>query len=175
MSVFKSLCFVLVIGVFFSCNISIAKESESVSEAVIKANKYSYQEDYENAMYWYLKAASEGDSWAMFKIGFFYERGLGVKQDYQQAMSWYIKSADGGDMYGMTSIGELYGKGLGVKRDYQQALNWFFKAADKGQFTAMYSISEFYKYGLGVKEDQEKAKEWRQKGEEIYRQLGFAK
>ena len=55
------------------------------------------KQDYQQAMYWYRKAADQGYADAQFKLGWFYESGLGVGKDYGQARVWYQKAADQGD------------------------------------------------------------------------------
>ncbi len=46
------------------------------------------------ALYWYQKAADQHYSAAQYKLGYFYEDGLGVSKNIKLAMDWYQKSAD---------------------------------------------------------------------------------
>lgn len=128
MSVFKSLCFSLVLGIFLGSNISMAQEIESAEAMVKKGLKYDKQKDYQQAMQWYLKAADEGNTDAMVNIGLLYQHGNGVQQNYQQAMQWYLKAADKNNPIAMIQISRLYNEGLGVDQDTKQGMAWFVKA-----------------------------------------------
>ena len=43
------------------------------------------EQDYEQAVYWYRKAAEQGDADAQFALGRCYWKGFGVPEDYGQA------------------------------------------------------------------------------------------
>jgi len=38
---------------------------------------------------WYKKAAEQGNAKAMYKLGYMYSTGVGVKENYAQAYFWY--------------------------------------------------------------------------------------
>ncbi len=64
-------------------------------------NNYFYgqggtNQDYRQAMYWYRKAADQGDPDAQYILGRLFEEGLGVQRDHGQAKFWYQKAADQG-------------------------------------------------------------------------------
>ncbi|HAZ4202261.1 TPA: sel1 repeat family protein, partial [Escherichia coli] len=42
-------------------------------------------QDYKQAMYWYLKAAAQESVGAYVNIGYMYKHGQGVEKDYQAA------------------------------------------------------------------------------------------
>ena len=54
------------------------------------------KQNYAEAMAWYKKSAEQGGSIEQFKVGEFYERGLGVQKDRGEAIAWYKKAADQG-------------------------------------------------------------------------------
>jgi tetratricopeptide (TPR) repeat protein len=56
-------------------------------------NGHGVTRDYNNASYWYLKAAEQGYARGQNHLGKMYEKGLGVEKDYQQALIWYKKAA----------------------------------------------------------------------------------
>ena len=87
-------------------------------------------QDYQQALYWYRKAADQGSPIAQNYLGDMYENGQGVAQDYQKALYWYRKSADQDEKVGQFSLGSMYENGFGVAQDYQQAIYWYRKAAD---------------------------------------------
>jgi TPR repeat protein len=67
-------------------------------------------QDYQQAAYWYRRAADQGYSDAQFMLGALYENGLGVNRDYGQAKAWYQKAADQGDEYAKVAMRRLQGK-----------------------------------------------------------------
>ena len=46
-------------------------------------------QDLEQAVFWFKKAADKGDAVAQQYLGYAYSRGLGVQQDWIQAHMWY--------------------------------------------------------------------------------------
>ncbi|KAF9425373.1 hypothetical protein BGZ76_003294 [Entomortierella beljakovae] len=53
-------------------------------------------QDFNKAMYYFLKAEEEGDVQALYNIGYMYENGHGVPQDISEARKWYIRARDEG-------------------------------------------------------------------------------
>ena len=100
------------------------------------AQYYAENEDYDQAMEWYLKAVEAGEACAMNQIGYMYQNGLGVELDYAQAMEWYLKAADAGNAGAMNNIGTMYYYGQGVSQSRSIAIEWFEKAAALGISTA---------------------------------------
>ena len=52
--------------------------------------------DYDQAVYWWSKAAKHGNAQAQHGLGFCYYYGNGVECDYSQAVYWYRKAAEQG-------------------------------------------------------------------------------
>lgn len=55
-------------------------------------------EDKKEALYWYRKAAEQGDAESQFKCGMMYNNGEGTEKDQQEALYWYRKAAEQGVM-----------------------------------------------------------------------------
>ena len=102
------------------------------------------QQDYQQAVQWYRKAAEQGDAQAQNNLGILYDNGQGVTKDDQQAKQWYQKAAEQGDARGQYGLGAMYANGLGVKKDYQQARLWLQKAADQGHADAQTILERLY-------------------------------
>jgi len=49
------------------------------------------------ALFWFSRAAEQGDALAFAKLGWMYERGRGVLQDFIQAHMWYNLSGAQGE------------------------------------------------------------------------------
>ncbi|MDE7381637.1 MAG: sel1 repeat family protein, partial [Muribaculaceae bacterium] len=52
------------------------------------------KQDYNQAVFWYRKAAEQGHVGAEYSLGVMYENGEGVKPNYNEAVKWYRKAAD---------------------------------------------------------------------------------
>ena len=89
-------------------------------------------QDYVLARNWYLKAAENGDVFAMTNLGALYNNGQGGGQDYAMARKWYEKAAEKGEATAMLGLGILYDKGHGVARSTAKAHEWYTKAAAAG-------------------------------------------
>ena len=88
----------------------------------------SPESNYQEALAWYKKAASQGNTRAMVDIGDMYKRGKGVLANLQEAFNWYSKAAEMGNGDAMSMLGWMYYKGEGLKKDPIEALSWFKKA-----------------------------------------------
>ena len=63
--------------------------------------------DYNQAFYWYKKAAEAGNSDAMLNVGSMYLRGEGSTKDLNQAKYWYKKACEAGETFGCDTLKEL--------------------------------------------------------------------
>jgi hypothetical protein len=115
--------------------------------------------DYSQAVYWFTKAAQQGNAQAQCNLGYGYEKGYGVAKDYNQAVYWYTKAAQQGDAQAQCNLGYEYEKGYGVAKDYNQAVYWYTKAAQQGNAQSQCNLGECYFYGNGVIKDYNKAVE----------------
>lgn len=80
------------------------------------------------------KRAEEGDAYAQFTVGLWYERGQGVRQqDYVKAREWYEQAAAQGDALSYVALGFLYFNGEGVRQSRHQAVEYFGKSCDLGE------------------------------------------
>ena len=75
---------------------------------VIYYNGKGVPQDYKKAVYWYTKAAEQGNVNAQWSLGFMYYYGEGVPQDYQKAFYWYTKAADQGNTDAQFYLGFMY-------------------------------------------------------------------
>jgi uncharacterized protein len=76
---------------------------------------------------WKLKAAEQGEGWAMVLVGCAYNWGLGTEQDSAKALEWYEKSSESNDRYSFTSArnaGLLLLKGEGIEQNISKAIDW---------------------------------------------------
>ncbi|HBM0722299.1 TPA: sel1 repeat family protein, partial [Salmonella enterica] len=92
------------------------------------------KQDYQQAIYWFRKAADQGDDDAYNSIGWMYKCGHGVEQNYSLALEWFHKSAECNNSSGWYNLGCMYRDGHGTAQDLQQALYWFKKAQPTGKW-----------------------------------------
>ena len=82
------------------------------------------------AVYWYRKAAEQGNAKAQVNLGCCYENGEGVEKDMKQAAEWFRKAAEQGNTHAQFSLGSCYDGGLGIAKDHLEAIKWYRKVSD---------------------------------------------
>ena len=118
---------------------------------------------YEQAIYWWQKAADAGNSAAQKNLAICYFNGYGVEKDVEKAIYWWQKAADAGNSAAQKNLAFCYLKGDGVEKNVEKAVYWWQKAADAGDSTAQYRLAFCYLKGEGIEKDVEKAVYWWQK------------
>jgi hypothetical protein len=127
------------------------------------ANGRGVKKDEAKAVFWYQKAADQGNANAQCNLGFCYENGRGVERDMTLALFWYQKAADQGNAIAQFNLGFCYAHGRGVERDMTLAFLWYQKAAGQGYPAAQCNLGFCYENGRGVKRDMTLALFWYQK------------
>jgi len=125
-------------------------------------------QDREQALEWFRRAAEQGHTAAQLAIARMYENGDGgPDKGIDDAIIWYLHAAEAGKAEAMRRLGLLYeGKVLdwnkkGVTPDYKQALKWLKKAAEeKDDKLAMIELGQMYAEGRGVNMDSQRACKW---------------
>ena len=62
------------------------------------------EQDYDEALKWFRKAAEQNNAYAQTYIGFMYEEGHGVEKDLIEAIRWYKIAADQGNEYAIEQL-----------------------------------------------------------------------
>jgi tetratricopeptide (TPR) repeat protein len=96
------------------------------------AEQYYKDENYDQAVQWYRKAAEQGHAGAQYSLGRMYDLGWGVAEDNDQAVQWYRKAAEQGHAGAQYNLGMMYDRGGGGAKDAIQAVQWYRKAAKQG-------------------------------------------
>ena len=108
------------------------------------------QQDKQEAMKWFMKAAEQGDGNAQGVIGTAYYQGLdGYPKDTKEGMKWLRKSANGGNKIAQDLVGR-------IDKSMDQALMEWKKAADQGDVAAQLNLARFF----GKSEDWEQSTNW---------------
>jgi TPR repeat protein len=120
--------------------------------------------DLDLSVYWYRKAAEQGDPTAQVFLGYLYTVGLGVPQDYSEAARWDQLAASSGSSYGKTNLAVAYFRGRGVPQDTKTALALLHSAANQGDGRAMAYLGILYYDGIDVPRNADLAQRWLRKG-----------
>src|SRR5262249_15911872 len=110
-------------------------------------------------VYWWTKAAEQGNIHAQLWLGVFYEQGRDdVKRDYVEAFKWLSMAAKQGQPDAQGTLGQMYENGEGVPQDYGLAAYWYRKAADHtmdlgGAGVGATSLAQPYQNGHATPQD----------------------
>lgn len=124
------------------------------------------QPNYSQAVFWYRKAAEQGNTDAQNNLGIMYANSRGVAQDFIEAVYWYRKAAEQGNAIAQNNLGWMYLDGRGVEKNYEQAVYWHRKAAEQGYTTAQVNLGWIYENSVGVEQDYGLAVYWYRKAAE---------
>ena len=121
------------------------------------------------AMRFYRKAASLGNSYAMFRMGECYENGTGTNKDAEEAFQYYQKSAETGCIPGMLKVGDYYWSGMDgiVAQSKEKAAQWYLQALKKNDAQeesldepfVYVRIADCMKDGIGMEKNLQAAHE----------------
>jgi hypothetical protein len=124
---------------------------------------YYVDADIKEAVFWYKKAAQQGDRDAQINLAYIYKNVASVK-DEAAAHKIFLKLATSGEVYAQKTVAYSYMQGEGVAQDYAQAMHWFLKAYEQGDAYSCGAIGWMYASGNGVTKDLEEALKWFEKG-----------
>lgn len=108
--------------------IASLEAQESYELAIV----FERNKKYELAFQLLIQAAKNNYIPSYFKIGYFYDEGLGIKTDYTKAAQWYHKGCDNKCSLSANNLGLLYESGNGVSHDKKKALELFKFAYENG-------------------------------------------
>ena len=78
------------------------------------------EQNHQEAMLWFRKAAEQGQAEAQFHTGWMYSHGLGTEQNEHQSVYWYRKAAQQGETRALEHLKAL---GIGT-RDQVDPAAW---------------------------------------------------
>ncbi|HEY8099280.1 MAG TPA: hypothetical protein VIF82_00875 [Burkholderiaceae bacterium] len=130
------------------------------SLASMYAEGKGVQKDMQQAVYWWRKAAKDGDAKSVYNLALIYSEGTAVAKDEQQAAIWYRKAAYLGFDFAQYNLGVMYAMGTTLPRDDKQAVFWFRKAAMHGNLDAQYNMGVMNAEGAGLPKSDSAAAYW---------------
>ncbi len=125
------------------------------------AENYSMNDDFENSVIWYKKAAELGDIEALYNIGIEYERM--DDSDPAEVTYWFEKAIAAGYTEAEVTVAFRCLSGETYKKDENKAFKLFSKHAELGDDMALYGLGLCYRRGAGVSKDDKKAFEYFEK------------
>jgi TPR repeat protein len=137
-----------------------AAAGDVVAQFSLGAMLYYGDDDLDQAIDWFRKAAAQEYAPAEFQVGQLYDFGFAVMQDDAKALGWYRKAAEHGSAAGQRAVGEFYQKGRGVAADAAEAARWYRRGADGDDIRAQYQLGKMYFTGEGVTLDYASAYLW---------------
>lgn len=133
-----------------------AQAQYDLGEAYYNAD--GVDENFEEALMWYKKAAAKGHLEAEYSTAYLLDYGEGTEENNAEAVKWYNKAAKKGHDLAQYQLALTLQDGEdGVKADPKQAVVWMTKAADNGLDSAQYSVGLYYESGTYVPQDYNKA------------------
>ena len=135
-------------------------EGMSVEEMFERGREHEDNEEYEEAMKWFRRAAEQGHIDAQRYLGYMYSKGEGVPQDYVEGVKWYRRAVEQGDANAQSLLGGMYHEGEGVPQDYAEAAKLYRRAAEQGDAQAQHNLGLMHRRGEGVPQDYAEAAKW---------------
>ncbi len=112
------------------------------------------------AAQWFSKASDQNLALAQYRLGSFYEKGVGVDRDTERARNLYEKAAAAGNARAMHNLGVLFVENGDGWPDYASAAGWFRKAAEFGVRDSQFNLAVLYVRGMGVQQNLVQAYMW---------------
>jgi APA family basic amino acid/polyamine antiporter len=99
---------------------------------------------YQDALYWYERAALAEHTYAQYMLSLLYQHGLGVKQDLEKSDYWWYDQAEQQDDadYAKLQIAEHFLRGDLLRFDLNEAKQWYGWAAKRGLAIAQNKLAE---------------------------------
>ena len=121
--------------------------------------------NFKQALEYFEKAAKQGNTEALNKIGVMCFKGEGITKDITKAIEYFEKAANLGNTNALNNLGVIC---LNEKKDYKKAQEYFEKAADLGHADAMCNIGYIFERGYGLEQDLEKKQKYFERAIEYY-------
>ena len=156
------------VTVLGSSDVDASVVENNPAKALELGNKYYNADgvalDYEKAVFWYQKAAEQGNADAMLQLALCYRKGHGVDGDQEECVKWLKKSAEKGVAKAQYYLASYYEEGEGgLSKDSVAAYQWYTKAAQQGDIYSMVSLGESYLTFKQIEGAKDAAIEWLKK------------
>jgi hypothetical protein len=151
MSPFKMKCSLALLLLLASKQVMQAQTNNQPSDQFLLGKAYEHGEgvtqSYDQAGFWYRKAAESGNLKAMVNLGCLYLNGHGVVANPTEAYTWFHKASEQGDLRGLSMTGILLCEGRGVPKNQQNGMLALNKAAAGSDRVALSRLGQDYLFG----------------------------
>lgn len=113
------------------CFNNLRFHKEAGEELFRIAMHYDETWQYEQAVFWYRKAAELDHAAAQYHLGLCYAYGVGVEKQVDIAAVWYRKAAEQNHVSAQFALGMYYSEQTHLPEHYQAAVFWFEKPLHK--------------------------------------------
>jgi len=86
------------------------------------------------------QSARQGDADALFNLGQYFRKGIGIEPDLEQARHFYQQAAERGHAGAQLNLGTLY-YFASAEPDLEQVRYWWQQAAEQGEPSAQYQLA----------------------------------
>lgn len=119
-------------------------------------------QNYQEAKYWFKKAADQGHAGAQVNLGTLYSLGQGAPFSDPMALFWFQKAADQRNALAFAKLGMMYERGRGVSQNLVEAHMWYNLSSAYGEKRAAESRNAVAKHMTTeqVAEAEARAKKW---------------
>ena len=132
-----------------AANAGDANAQATLGDVLRDGDQFTDQ-DFEQAIGWYQRAADQGHAGALNNLGAMYAHGWGVAQDPEKAVTYYRQAAERGLATAQANLGFCFLHGDGVDQDDAEAVVWLTSAALQGHVAATGQLGTLYRFGRGV-------------------------
>ena len=123
----------------------------------ILADHYQTLGNYTKAFSYLARIVNSNNPVYLRKIGYFFEKGLGVESNKEKAFEYYLKSAKYGDYISEYNVAICYLNGVGVAKDPEKAFNFAYQSSIQNYEKALFLLANLYRTGTGCEKDLDKA------------------
>ena len=99
---------------------------------------------FEEAFYWFKRAANQGEPYSQYLLGEMYRqgKGKGEEPDYEKVFYWFKRAANQGELHAQVSVAVMYMEGKEVEKNLKQAIYWLRKLAEQGYTAAQSTLDD---------------------------------
>lgn len=108
-----------------------AKHDDAQARYLLAMTHFRNRE-YQQALFWYRKAAERDHAAAQYHLGYMYSHGDGVARDQHRALYWYQKAAEQDHADAQYQLGLIYVSEQSLKRDYYKGVYWLRRSMRQG-------------------------------------------
>ena len=117
------------------------------------------EQNYHEALKWWLKSAEQGHVYAQYGLGMMYLEGKGI-HDPREAVRWLKKAADQDFPAAIESLKLLKESSKYAIYNRKEVINWIKNKAENGQAESHYRLGVMHEQSNDVEKDFDEASRW---------------